>query len=94
MGKYYCSLKEKITYSNVGSSLIGVGVPLTVLPILIATGIFSKDTLRGKFSGFTNGGLKSIPTATYFAISVLGTVSTIVGITLDSLYLTANTTDN
>ncbi len=92
MGRYQCSLQEKITYSNVGSALIGVGIPLTVLPILIATGIFSKDTLNGKFTGFTNGGLKSVPTATYFSLSILGTASTIIGITLDALFLSAKTT--
>ena len=93
MGKYSCSRKEQITYTCLGSALIGVGVPLTVFPILIATGIFNKDDLNGKFTGFTNAGLKSVPTATYFALSVLGSASTLVGLTLVPLFSTAKTTD-
>ena len=91
MGRYRCSRQEQLTYSNLGSALISVGVPLTIFPILTATGIWDKNSLNNKFAGFTNGGLKSVPTATYFALSVLGTASTLVGITLSSLYLTAKT---
>ena len=93
MGRYSCTRKEQTTYTNLGSALIGVGVPLTVFPILIATGIFNTNELNGTFSGFTNGGLKSIPTATYFTLSVLGTASTLVGLTLVPLYATAKTSD-
>lgn len=94
MGKYNCSLKEKITYSNVGSTLIAVGVPLTILPILIATGTFGKDTLNGTFIPFTPIVLRSTPTTTYFTISVLGTVSTLIGITLEALYVNADISKN
>ena len=93
MGRYSCTRQEQITYSNLGSALIGVGVPLTVLPILIATGIWDKNSLNNKFTGFSNEGLQSVPTATYFTLSVLGAASTVVGLTLVPLYLTAKTTN-
>jgi hypothetical protein len=97
MGRYSCTRREQITYTSLGSALIGVGVPLTVFPILIATNTFNQVSLNGESSDFSlgtgPGQLGSVPTATYFALSVLGTAATLVGLTLLPLYATAKTTD-
>jgi len=93
MGRYSCTRREQITYTNLGTALIGIGVPLTVFPILIATNTFNKDELNGTFPGFTNGLLNSPATITYFSLSVLGTAATLVGLTLVPLYATAKTSD-
>ena len=93
MGRYSCTRKEQSTYTNLGSALIGIGVPLTVFPILIATNTFNKDELNGKFTGFTNGLLNKPATIAYFSLSVIGTAATLVGLTLVPLYATAKTSD-
>jgi len=97
MGRYSCTRKEQLTYATTGGALIGVGVPLTVFPILIATGIFDKNALNNKFTRFQNGTgpgqLNSTATITYFTLSVLGTTATLVGLTLLPLFTSAKTTD-
>lgn len=93
MGRYTCTRKERLTNSNIGSALIGIGVPLIVFPILTATGTFKKDKIESTFDGFRNKDTENLAYKIYFGLSITGTAITIAGITLDTLFLTAKTSD-